>query len=146
MYRCKGRSADGKRCKRKLTVLDGFCPTHNDRLGVPLEADTLSIEEKPVECFRDMAPSSRPCGHACDLTAEKCCVCSDTRPADTKNKTGSYCPVCKIRSPQPLREAPRNYVRYARRNRVREEEEVENDRVFRIFIKHYIDHPHEIND
>ena len=143
MYRCKGRTTDGKRCKRKLSVLDGFCPTHNDRLGVPLEVDMLTIEEKPVECFKDEDPAVRDCGHHCDLTHDRCCACLDARPADTLNRATGYCAVCKTRlakpAPAPVAaraQAPRNYVRLYRNRRLIEEEE-EDNRIFRFFVAHY---------
>lgn len=147
MYRCKGRTNDGRRCRRKLSVLDGFCPVHNDRPGVPLEVETLTIDEKSVECFRDDAPTEKTCGHACDLTAEKCCECSDDCPAELiDQRISRYCVECKARlaPPRPQRisavnrvGAPRNYVRYARRHLAREEEEEEDARVFAFFVAYY---------
>ena len=97
MYRCKGRTQDGRRCKRRLGTKDGYCPSHNDLPGMPTEVDTLEIVNT-IEYFKDDDPSQRTCGHSCGLSLDKCCECTDTRAAElTAEHARGYCSKCKAR-------------------------------------------------
>lgn len=117
MYRCKGRTQEGRRCKRRLGTKDGYCPAHNDLPGMPTEVDNLEIEDT-IMCFKDDDPSQRLCGHCCALTLDRCCECMDLRPADAvpqDMRARGYCSKCKARFnerlPPPLpRVVFRNFV------------------------------------
>jgi hypothetical protein len=98
MYRCKGQTTEGKRCKRKTGIKDDYCPVHEEQRlkGAPTEIDAEpAISE--ITVFKDGDLTQRLCGHCCDLTLENCCECTDVRPADTPQRSDGYCVKCKTR-------------------------------------------------
>ena len=102
MYRCKGITQAGRRCKRRVLEPDEafrYCPIHIDLPGMPTEIDREYIPDT-LFCFRDGDPSQRLCGHSCMLTLDKCCECTDLRPADAvplDMRPRGYCTKCKER-------------------------------------------------
>lgn len=109
MPRCSQKTTNGTRCKGNGMENDGLlimCATHLRIMG-PLP----SVAPAPVVS----TPVSPPCTHksTCDLTHEKCCECSDTRPiqkdgyvaylntyladAELVSRHYYYCPSCKDR-------------------------------------------------
>jgi hypothetical protein len=99
MYRCKGITQVGRRCKRRIGEKDGYCPVHNDLPGMPTEVDNLKIIEN-IDCFKDDDPSQRSCGHCCAMTLDRCCECTDQRHSDAvpqDMRAHGYCSKCKVR-------------------------------------------------
>ena len=143
MFRCKGLTAERKRCKRKTGQKDDYCPIHEEQRlsGPPLEID-LEVVVPEITDFKDGDLTQRLCGHCCDMTIDKCCECTDARAATAvavEHRGNYYCKQCKVRyvgrlpPPRPWREAaaaPRNVVWFAHEN-------PEDNLIFNIFVQIY---------
>lgn len=131
MTRCQGTTVGGRRCKRQAGREGTYCAIHVSNHSVSEET-----EEEPVqiEHFKDGDMTQRLCGHCCDLTLEKCCVCADLRPQTTENRSHGYCVKCKKQyadlfpSLSAPATAPRNFVWYPH-------EDPLDNLVFNIFLK-----------
>ena len=126
MYKCNGTTQAGARCRRSVSVPDGFCTSHKHTE----ELDRMILDT--VSCFKDHDPSQRACGHCCALTLPHCCECTDKRPKDIRDRSKHYCPLCKSRcAPVP---PPRNHVAFHD-----PDADEEDNLLFHYFVNRYID-------
>lgn len=111
MTRCSQKTTKGLRCKSHGLEHDGkiICATHLKHM-MPELIPVPEPEPEPVP--------PPPCTHksTCDLTHDKCCMCSDERPIQEEGYVAYinthladailvprhyyYCPKCKERVPQ----------------------------------------------
>jgi hypothetical protein len=127
MSRCTGITQAGRRCKRRILEPDEafrYCSVHADMPGMPTEVDREYIPDT-IWCFKDGDSSERVCGHCCMLTLDKCCECTDARPADAEPlhmRHRGYCAKCKERCTKNLPaelavpRTLRNFVQFDVRN------------------------------
>lgn len=139
MYQCKGRTAEGRRCKRRVHIKNAYCSTHEVQSDSTLE--TLIINEG-VPIFQDDDLTERLCGHKCKLTLEKCCDCTDLRPFETIDRHRDYCPLCKERIQMMIdavrpREEPEDLNRNFLMFQPHPDENPEDAAAFRQFIMYY---------
>jgi hypothetical protein len=131
MTRCKGTTVGGRRCKRKAGHAGDFCAIHTPSSSILEETEQEIVQ---IELFKDGDMTQRLCGHCCDITLEKCCICADLRPNHTKNKSHGYCGKCKrqysVLNPPPPAPAPRNFIWYP-------DENPEDNIAFNIFLRMY---------
>lgn len=114
MYLCKGKTAGGKRCKRKTGQKDDYCSIHEEqRSRVPMEVDMEAVVPEIAD-FKDGDLTQRLCGHCCDLALEKCCECLEISVTDARGERDihGYCKKCTERCQPGRIEAPRNFVRF----------------------------------